>query len=80
MIQIDIKVDGMIGEVSEEFLNSAMTDAFQVTKIKSNHRQKELSICAESPIPKERIQRILNPLGFQVLDYLCKDQTNPELF
>ncbi|MCF0258318.1 MAG: hypothetical protein HUJ54_00525 [Erysipelotrichaceae bacterium] len=79
MLEIQIKVDGMIGCVSEDFLNSAISDAFELTEVKSNHRLNKLSICAESPIPKDRIQRILDPLGFRVLDYLCLDQKEPEM-
>lgn len=66
MLEIKIKVDGMMCGMCESHINDAVRIAFAVKKVTSSHSKGETVILTEEDIEEENIKKVINDTGYTV--------------
>lgn len=66
MLEIKIKVDGMMCGMCESHINDAVRKAFAVKKVTSSHSKGETVILTEEDIEEENIKKVINDTGYTV--------------
>ena len=67
MIQITVKIGGMVCEMCESHINDAVRRAFSVKKVISSHKKGETVILTEEDISEEQLRAAIEPTGYRVL-------------
>lgn len=66
MIEIKVKVDGMMCSMCESHVNDAVRAAFKVPKVTSSHSKGETVIQTETDIPDDEIKHVIGTTGYEV--------------
>ena len=69
MVQVKLKIDGMMCGMCESHLNDAVRSNFHVKKITSSHKSGIMEIVAENEIDIEKLKGVITSLGYTVLSY-----------
>ncbi len=80
MVQIKLKVDGMMCGMCESHINDAIRAAFSVKKVASSHTKGETVIVAENAIPEEALKQAIEKTGYQMTAYACEPYEKKGLF
>lgn len=67
MLQITLKVDGMMCGMCESHVNDAVRRAFPVKKVTSAHKRGETVILTETEIPEQKLREAVEATGYRVL-------------
>lgn len=67
MLQITLKVDGMMCGMCESHVNDAVRRALPVKKVTSSHKKGETVILAEAAIPEQKLRDVIEATGYRVL-------------
>lgn len=67
MIQITIKIDGMMCGMCESHVNDAIRRAFPVKKVASSHAKGQTVILTEQPIDADALRSVIDSTGYTVL-------------
>ncbi|MCI8388753.1 MAG: heavy-metal-associated domain-containing protein [Clostridiales bacterium] len=80
MIQITLKIDGMMCGMCESHINDAIRRAFSVDKVKSSHGKGETVIVADNDIPDSKIAAAIADTGYKLLSIERKPYEKKKLF
>ena len=67
MIQITVKIDGMMCGMCEAHINDAVRRAFPVKTVTSSHRKGEAVILTEADIDEAALRDAIGATGYRVL-------------
>lgn len=67
MIQITVKIEGMVCEMCESHINDAVRRAFSVKKVISSHKKGETVILTEEDISEEQLRAAIESTHYRVL-------------
>ena len=67
MVQITLKIDGMMCGMCESHVNDALRRAFPVKKVSSSHTKGETVILSETELPEDKLRAAVGETGYQVL-------------
>ncbi len=67
MVQITVKIDGMMCGMCEAHINDAVRRAFPVKKVTSSHRKGEAVILTEADIDETALRNAIGATGYRVL-------------
>ena len=68
MIQIDMKVAGMMCGMCEKHVNQAIEQKFQIKQVESSHEAGTTRIKTEQDIPDDALKQAVAEAGYQVTD------------
>ena len=68
MIQITLKIDGMMCGMCESHINDCIRSHFQVKKVSSSHTKGETVITAETAPNLDRLKAAIDETGYTVTD------------
>lgn len=71
MVQITLKIQGMMCGMCESHINDAIRQAFPVKKVTSSHTRGETVILADQAIPKSRLAPVIEKTGYQLTEVNC---------
>lgn len=80
MLQITVKVDGMMCGMCESHVNDAVRKAFPVKKVTSSHSKGQTVILTETEIPEDELRRAINATGYEVLSVQTEPYEKKGLF
>ena len=66
MIEITVKIDGMMCGMCEAHVNDAIRKNFEVKKVTSSHSKKQSVIIAENDIDEQILREVIANDGYQV--------------
>ena len=66
MLQITLKVDGMMCGMCEAHVNDAVRAACNVKKVSSSHKKGETVILTEQDIPDDTLKGLIEKTGYQL--------------
>ena len=69
MIQITLKIDGMMCEMCESHINDAIRRNFAVKKVTSSHAKGETVILTEQDLDEEKLRIVLGETGYRLLSF-----------
>lgn len=72
MVQIRLKVDGMMCGMCESHVNDTIRSAFPVKKVTSSHAKGETIILSENALSEESLRSAVEKLGYRVEGYDCQ--------
>lgn len=64
MIQITVRVDGMMCGMCESHINDAVRKAFPVKKVTSSHAKQQTVILSETDIADEALKAVIDDTGY----------------
>ena len=67
MVEITVKIDGMMCSMCEAHVNDAIRRTLPVKKVSSSHETGTTTIVAEQSMPAERLEEIIATAGYRVL-------------
>ena len=67
MIQIVLKIDGMVCGMCETHINDAIRRAFPVKKVVSSHTKGQTVILTENEIDSNQLKSVLAQMGYMIL-------------
>lgn len=67
MIEITMKIDGMMCGMCEAHINDTIRKQFQVKKVTSSHGKEETKIITETDISDEVLKKTVEKTGYRVL-------------
>lgn len=67
MIQISVKIDGMMCGMCEAHINDEIRKNFQVKKVSSSHTKGETIILAEKDITDDELRAAITKTGYQMI-------------
>lgn len=67
MIQIILKIDGMMCGMCEVHVNDAVRKAFEVKKVSSSHSKGRTEIISENDIDEKQLTEIIAESGYTVI-------------
>ncbi len=67
MIQITLKIDGMMCGMCESHINDVIRRTFSVKKVTSSRKKGETIILSESHIDEEKLKTAIGETGYAVL-------------
>lgn len=67
MITTIVKIDGMMCDMCEAHVNSAIRKNFDVKKVKANRKKKQALIESENILDQNKLKQVIEELGY---DYL----------
>ena len=62
-----LKVDGMACSMCEAHVNDCIRNNFRVKKVKSNHKNEDVTIDCDKPLDKTLLKDIIDKTGYIVL-------------
>ena len=68
MVQIRLKVDGMMCGMCEAHVNDAVRRAFQVEKVDSSHSKGETVVVSQEELDPAQLKNALEAAGYRVLE------------
>ena len=71
MVQITLKIQGMMCGMCESHINDAIRQAFPVKKVTSSHTKGETVILADQAIPKSQLAPVIEKTGYQLAEVNC---------
>ena len=71
MVQITLKIQGMMCGMCESHINDAIRQAFPVKKVTSSHTKGETVILADQAIPKSQLAPVIEKTGYQLKEVNC---------
>ena len=80
MIEITLKIEGMMCGMCESHVNAAVRNAFDVKKVTSSHSDKETVIISEDDIPDEKIKEVIAETGYELKEITRKPYEKKGLF
>ena len=80
MIEITLKIEGMMCGMCESHVNAAVRNAFDVKKVSSSHSDKETVIISEDDIPDEKIKEVIAETGYELKEITRKPYEKKGLF
>ena len=66
MIEITVKIDGMMCGMCEAHVNDTIRKNFEVKKVTSSHSKKQSVIIAENDIDEQILREVIANDGYQV--------------
>ncbi len=80
MLEIIVKVDGMMCGMCESHINDAVRRALPVKKVTSSHRKEETLILTEAELSEEQIRSAIEATGYRVLAVTSRPYETRGLF
>lgn len=80
MIEITLKVDGMMCGMCEAHVNDAVRKAVLVKKISSSHTKNQTVVVAADDVDRDAIVRAITEQGYRVSDVSVKPYKRRGLF
>ena len=71
MVQITLKIQGMMCGMCESHINDAIRQAFPVKKVTSSHTKGETVILADQAIPESQLAPVIEKTGYQLTEVNC---------
>ncbi len=65
MLQITVQVEGMMCSHCEAHVNSAVSKAFKVEKVASDHAKKQTVILTKEDIDEEKLREVISAAGYK---------------
>lgn len=72
MLEITLKIDGMMCSMCEAHINDAIRKEHKVQRVASSHSKGETVIVAEEEISEEALKTTVEKTGYKLLAYGCK--------
>lgn len=69
MVKMIVGVEGMACGMCESHINDTIRNAFSVDSVSSSRSKKETDIIAEKPIEEEKIRKVIDQTGYQVVSF-----------
>ena len=67
MLQITVKIDGMMCGMCEAHVNDAIRKAFPVKKVSASHSKGQAVLLTETDISEEELCKAIGATGYRVL-------------
>ena len=80
MIEITLKIEGMMCGMCESHVNAAVRNAFDVKKVTSSHSDGKTVIITENDIPDEKIKEVIAETGYELKEIIRKPYEKKGLF
>ena len=80
MVEITLKIDGMMCGMCEAHVNAAVRNAFDVKKVASSHSDGQTVILTEEDIPDEKIKEVIAETGYELKEITRKPYEKKGLF
>ena len=80
MVQITLKIDGMMCGMCESHVNDAVRRAFPVKKVASSHTNGQTIILSDGEIDLEKLRAVIDATGYTVLSAEQADYQKKGLF
>ncbi len=71
MVEITVKVDGMMCSMCEVHVNDAIRKAIRVKRVSSSHKKGETVIVSEENVSEEMLAEIIGAIGYRVVGMEC---------
>jgi copper chaperone CopZ len=68
MVQITLKVDGMMCGMCESHINDAIRNTWKVTKVTSSHKSGKTVIITEQELDEDQLKAVVEKTGYRVLE------------
>lgn len=72
MIEITLKIDGMMCNMCEAHVNDAIRNKLNVKKVSSSHTSGTAVMIAAEDIPDEKIREVIAETGYELKDITRK--------
>ena len=72
MVQIELKIEGMMCPMCEAHMNEAVKNEYNVQDVTSSHSKGETVIIAEEEIKEESLAVTVEKAGYKMVGYECK--------
>ena len=80
MLQLTLKIDGMMCGMCESHVNDAIRRSLPIKKVTSSHKKGETVIITESDVSEETLRSILEPTGYRLLSVTSSAYEKKGLF
>ena len=80
MVNIIVKIDGMMCGMCEAHINDAIRREFPVKKVTSSHAKGETVILTEKPIDETALQTTIDATGYKVISMVSEPYEKKGLF
>ena len=67
MVEVKVRVDGMMCGMCEAHINDAVRAAFPVKKVTSSHQKGETVILSDQPLDEEKLRQVINGTGYKAV-------------
>ena len=67
MVQITMKIDGMMCGMCEAHINDAIRRALPIKKVSSSHAKGLTTILADAPLDEKKLREAVDETGYTVL-------------
>ena len=80
MVEITLKIDGMMCGMCESHVNESIRKNFDVKKVTSSHSKGETVIIAENDLGDEKLKEAVDSTGYKVMGISRKPYEKKGLF
>lgn len=80
MKKITVKIEGMMCGMCESHVNDEVRKNFQVSKVKSSHKDGECVILAEEELNEEQLKKAIEETGYRVLSVTQEEYRKKGIF
>ena len=67
MVEVKVRVDGMMCGMCEAHINDAVRAAFPVKKVTSSHHKGETVILSDQPLDEEKLRQVIDGTGYKAV-------------
>ena len=67
MVEVKVRVDGMMCGMCEAHINDAVRAAFPVKKVISSHQKGETVILSDQPLDEEKLRQVIDGTGYKAV-------------
>lgn len=72
MVQITLKIQGMMCGMCESHINDAIRSHFQVRKVSSSHSKGQTVIRSQEALDQAQLRQVIDATGYKALDVVSR--------
>ena len=80
MVEVKVRVDGMMCGMCEAHINDAVRRAFPVKKVTSSHTKGQTVILSGQPIGEQALRDVIGQTGYEVTSFSSEPYEKRGLF
>lgn len=80
MLQITLKIDGMMCAMCESHINDTIRKNFNVKKVTSSHTKGQTMILSEDMLPEDQLKKAIAETGYVLNEIQTEEYQRKKLF
>ena len=80
MYRTIVGIDGMMCNMCEEHVSSALKRALGLSKVSASHKRNQAVLISAEPLAEREIREALKPTGYKVLSFSSESWEEPSLW